>query len=194
MRQFVYFSKTAVTSGNALSEGNLMKAGRMDIAIHTIIAGFFLSHDLRKDTKMHLVFYGMPDPPKHIEIQVKPELDISKKDVANLIRKILYKYREGEKREVLPGCFVEKKSFLKVIEELIDEGNEVYILDKKGEDIREAKISKDCVFVLGDHEGLPPKEFKRLKKMVNSVSVGPKMYFASQVVSVVNNELDRRGI
>ena len=100
MRQFVYFSKTAVTSGNALSEGNLMKAGRMDIAIHTIIAGFFLSHDLRIDVKMHLVFYGMPDPPKHIEIEVKPELDISKKDVANLIRKILYKYREGEKREV----------------------------------------------------------------------------------------------
>ena len=194
MRQFVYFSKTAVTSGNALSEGNLMKAGRMDIAIHTIIAGFFLSHDLRKDVKMHLVFYGMPDPPKHIEIEVKPELDISKKDVANLIKKILYKYREGEKREVLPGCFVEKKSFLKVIEELIEQGNEVYILDKKGEDIREAKISENCVFVLGDHEGLPPKEFKRLKKMVNSVSVGPKMYFASQVVAVVNNELDRRGI
>ena len=194
MRQFVYFSKTAVTSGNALSEGNLMKAGRMDIAIHTIIAGFFLSHDLRKDVKMHLVFYGMPDPPKHIEIEVKPELDISKKDVANLIRKILYKYREGEKREVLPGCFVEKKSFLKVIEELIEQGNEVYILDKKGEDIRKAKISENCVFVLGDHEGLPPKEFKRLKKMVNSVSVGPKMYFASQVVAVVNNELDRRGI
>ena len=94
MRQFVYFSKSAVTSGNALSEGNLMKAGRMDIAIHTIIAGFFLSHDLRKDTKMHLIFYGMPDPPKHIEIQVVPELEISKKDFANVIRKILYKYKE----------------------------------------------------------------------------------------------------
>ncbi len=194
MRQFVYFSKTAVTSGNALSEGNLMKAGRMDIAIHTIIAGFFLSHDLRKDVKMHLVFYGMPDPPKHIEIEVKPELDISKKDVANLIRKILYKYRQGEKREVLPGCFVEKKSFLGVVEELIEEGNEVYILDKKGEDIREAKISKNCVFILGDHEGLPTKELKRLKKMAIPVSVGPKMYFASQVIAVVNNELDRRGI
>ncbi len=194
MRQFVYFSKSAVTSGNALSEGNLMKAGRMDIAIHTIIAGFFLSHDLRKDTKMHLIFYGMPDPPKHIEIQVVPELEISKKDVANVIRKILYKYKEGKKTEALPGCFVEKKSFLKVIEDLIEEGNEIFILDKKGMDIREAKIPENCVFVLGDHEGLPPKEFKRLKKMVNSVSVGPKMYFASQVVAVVNNELDRRGV
>jgi len=35
---------------------------------------------------------------------------------------------------------------------------------------------------------------KRLKKIATSVSVGPKTYFASQVVAVVNNELDRRGI
>ena len=194
MRQFLYFSKSAVTSGNALAEGNLMRAGRMDIVIHTIISAFFLSHDIRKDVKMHLVFYGMPDPPKHIEIEVRPELTISKKDVANLIRKILYKYRQGERKEVLPGCFVEKKSFYNVIEELIEEGNEIYILDKKGKDIREAKISENCVFVLGDQDGLPEKEFKRLKKMSIPVSVGPKTYFASHVVSVVNNELDRRGI
>ena len=194
MRQFLYFSKSAVTSGNALSEGNLMRAGRMDIVIHTIISAFFLSHDIRKDVKMHLVFYGMPDPPKHIEIEIRPELTISKKDVANLIRKILYKYRQGERKEVLPGCFVEKKSFYNVIEELIEEGNEIYILDKKGKDIREAKISENCVFVLGDQDGLPEKEFKRLKKMSIPVSVGPKTYFASHVVSVVNNELDRRGI
>jgi len=194
MRQFLYFSKSAVTSGNALAEGNLMRAGRMDIVIHTIISAFFLSHDIRKDVKVHLVFYGMPDPPKHIEIEIRPEFTISKKDVANLIRKILYKYRQGERKEVLPGCFVEKKSFYNVVEELIEQGNEIYILDKKGKDIREAKISENCVFVLGDQDGLPEKEFKRLKKMAIPVSVGPKTYFASHVVSVVNNELDRRGI
>ena len=194
MRQFLYFSKSAVPSGNALAEGNLMRAGRMDIVIHTIISAFFLSHDIRKDVKVHLVFYGMPDPPKHIEIEVRPELTISKKDVANLIRKILYKYRQGERKEVLPGCFVEKKSFYNVVEELIEQGNEIYILDKKGKDIREAKISENCVFVLGDQDGLPEKEFKRLKKMAIPVSVGPKTYFASHVVSVVNNELDRKEI
>ncbi len=194
MRQFVYFSSKAATSGKALSQGNLMKAGRMDIAIHVIIASFFLSHAFRKDTKLHLVFYGMPDPPKHIEMQVKDELTISKKDVGNLLKKILYKYQKGRKTEVLPGCFVEKKSFLKVIEELESEGNEIFILDKKGKDIREIKIPKKCVFIVGDHEGLPKKELRRLKKMATKVSVGPRTYFASQVVAIVNNELDRRGI
>lgn len=193
MRHFVYFSSKAVTSGKALSDRSLMQAGRMDIAIHSIIQGIFLSHDVRKDVKIHLVFYGMPDPPKHIEISVKEGLEISKKDIATLIKKILYKYREERKKEVFPGCFVEKKSLLNVLEELGKE-NEIFLLDKKGERLRDAKIPNNCVFVLGDNEGLPRKELKRLKKNLNSVNVGPKMYFASQVVAVVNNELDIRGI
>jgi tRNA (pseudouridine54-N1)-methyltransferase len=194
MRQFVYFSQSAVTSGKALSDGNLMHAGRMDIAIHSFIQGVFLSHGFRKDVKFHFVFYGQPDPPKHIEITITDELEISKKDIGNMIKRILYKYKPGEKTEVLPGCFVEKKSFLNLIDELIKEGNEIYILDKKGEDIRKADISNDCVFILGDHEGLPKRELKRLKDISKSVSIGNKIYFASQTVAVVNNELDYRGI
>jgi tRNA (pseudouridine54-N1)-methyltransferase len=197
MRHFVYFSNSAVTSGNALSrysDGELMKAGRMDIAIHSFIQGVFLSHDFRKDTKFHFIFYGQPDPPKHIEIQINDKTEISKKDVENLIKKILYKYQEGKKTEVFPGCFIEKKSFLNVVEELIREGNEIFILDKRGEDIRKAKISKDCVFLIGDHEGFPQKEIKRLKRYCKSVSIGKVMYFASQTIAVVNNELDYRGI
>jgi tRNA (pseudouridine54-N1)-methyltransferase len=195
MHQFVYFSRNAATSGNALS-GDLMKAGRMDIAVHSIIAGFFLSHDFRHDVKMHLIFYGMPDPPKHIEMQVTPELDISKKDVAGLIKKILYKYREGKRTEVLPGCFVEKKSFLQVVGELEKGDGKIFILDKKGEDIRKLKDEelKEGIFILGDHDGLPQKELRRLKKIAIPVSIGPKMYFASQCVVIVNNELDIRGI
>jgi len=193
MKHFIYFSAKAATSGKALS-GNLMKAGRMDIAIHSFIQGVFLSHDFRKDVKFHFIFYGMPDPPKHIEIQVKDDTPISKKDVAKIIQKLLYKYREGEKHEVFPGCFVEKKSFLKVIDELEESGSRIFILDKRGEDIRKAGISENCVFIIGDHDGLPKKELRHLKQTATSVSVGDKMYFASQVVAVVNNELDYRGI
>ncbi|MBR9701676.1 hypothetical protein GOV13_02015 [Candidatus Pacearchaeota archaeon] len=193
MKHFIYFSAKAATSGKALSQGNLMKAGRMDIAIHSLIQGVFLSHDFREDVKFHFVFYGMPDPPKHIEIQVEEGTPINKKDVSKLIQKILYKYKEGKKVEVFPGCFVEKKSLLKVVEELSEKGD-IFILDKKGEDIRKADIKDDCVFILGDQEGLPKKELKRLKKIATLVSVGPKTYFASQTIAIVNNELDRRDI
>jgi tRNA (pseudouridine54-N1)-methyltransferase len=193
MRHFVYFSKTARTSGN-FDTSNLMEAGRMDIAVHTIISAFFLSHDFRKDVKMHLVFYGQPNPPRHIEIQIADDLEISKKDIGSLIKKILYKYKEGKKTEVLPGCFIEKKSFLEVIEELKNDGKEIFILDKKGSDLRKAKIENESVFIIGDQDGLPKKEIKRLKSIATPISIGPKMYFASQVVAILNNELDIREI
>lgn len=206
MRHIVYFSGRAQTSGNFRTD-ELMKAGRMDIAIHAIINSFFISRKVREDVKVHLVFYGMPDPPKHIEITLKQEqgiektdekekLDISKKDVASLIKKILYKYKSGEKKEVFPGCFIEKKSLIQVIEELDESGADVYILDEKGKDIREIKIDekKDVAFVLGDHDGFPDKELKRLKKEYDTVTVGPMTYFASQVITLINNELDRREI
>lgn len=190
MKHFVYFSASGPTSGKF--DSNLMKAGRMDIAIHSLIQSLFLSHSFRDDVVFHLIFYGMPDPPKHIEIQIKDETIISKKDIGKLISKILYKYKEGEKNEIFPGCFIEKRSFLKVIGDLEEKGNEIFVLDGKGEDIREADIPDKCVFVLGDHKGMPSKEFKRLKKEATLVSVGPKTYFASQTVAIVNNELDRR--
>lgn len=191
MRHFIYFSRYAQTSGNFQ---DLMRAGRMDIAIHVIIASLFVSHDFREDVKVHLVFYGSPDPPKHIEIQVKPGLDISKKDVAGLIKRILYKYRQGKKTEVFPGCFVEKKSLIGIIEELSENGNQIFLLDRKGEDIRQTEIKENCAFILGDHIGIPKKEMKRIKKIAETISLGPRTYFASHVVAVVNNELDRRGI
>jgi tRNA (pseudouridine54-N1)-methyltransferase len=193
MKHFVYFSTKAPTSGK-FDVNDLMGAGRLDIAIHSLIQGIFLSHDFRKDVKFHFVFYGMPDPPKHIEIQVVPDLKINKRNIGELIKKILYKSKGEGKQEIFPGCFVERKSFLKVIDELSEEGNEIFILDKKGESLRDVEIPENCVFVLGDQEGLPGKEFKRIKQSATSVSVGPKMYFASQVVAIVNNELDFRGI
>ena len=199
MREFVYFSSSAPTSGNFGDD--LMKAGRMDIAIHTLISAFFLSHEIRRDTKLHMIFYGMPDPPKHLEFL--PELEgrtgedkiyLSKKDVAGIIKRMLYKYRKNIKHEVFPGYWIEKKGLLDLVKELKDSGKEIYLLDKKGEDIRKADIKDNCVFILGDHDGLPKKELKRLKGIAKPVSVGNKMYFASHVVSIVNNELDRRGI
>ncbi len=198
MRSFIYYSRTAPTSGKFDIE-NLQKAGRIDIAIHVIIATFFLSHKIRADSRLHLIFAGPPNPPRHIEmspvIEGETGIDkiyISKTNVASILKKLLYKYREGQKREVFPGYWIEKKGFLELINELYNKDNNLYLLDMGGEDIRTAEIKQNPIFILGDHKGLPLKELKRLKKICKTVSIGKKTYFASQTVSIVNNELDRR--
>lgn len=199
MKEFIYYSRTAPTAGKYVDEKDLYNSGRLDIPIHSVIASFFLSHKIRTDVKLHLCFSGPPDPQKHLVMKPVTEgetgrdkIYINKKNIAGIIKKMLYKYREGENREVFPGFWIEKKGFLEVVKELADEGRNIYTLDPKGEDIREADLGEDPVFILGDHRGLPSKEAKRLKTFCKPVTIGKNTYFASQTIAVVNNELDRR--
>lgn len=198
MREFIYYSRTAPTSGSYIKE-DLEKAGRLDIAIHSVIAAFFLSHKMRDDVKLHLIFTGMPDPPKHLEL--KPILEgetgvdkiyLSKKNVSGVIKKMLYKYKEGEKKEIFPGYWIEKKGFLEIIKELHSQGRQIFVMDPDGEDIRKVKMEKDPIFIIGDHRGLPGKEYKRLKDLCIPISIGKRTYFASHTIAVINNEVDRR--
>ena len=191
MREFIYYSGKARTSGNFK---DLMSAGRLDIALHTVIAAFFLSNITREDVRLHLIFNGPPDPPKHLEFVSNEELPISKKDVGTLIKIMLYKCKKDKKIEVFPGCFVEKKSFRALFNELRDANRNIYVLDKKGDDIRNTEIKDNPIFILGDHEGLPKQEIKYMKDYAKLVSIGKMPYFSSQVVVIVNNELDRREI
>lgn len=198
MREFIYYSRSAPTSGGYVKP-DLIKSGRLDIAIHSVIASLFLSHKMRDDVRLHLCFAGAPDPPKHLELKPVTEgktgvdkIYLSKGNVQGVIKRMLYKYKPGVKNEVYPGYWVEKKSFLKVVEDLYDKDRSLYILDGKGKDIRDVEIGENPIFILGDHLGLPAKEAKRLKSMCEPVSIGKRTYFASQTIAIVNNEIDRR--
>jgi len=191
MREFIYFSSKASTTGNF---SDLKEAGRMDIVCHFVINSFFVSNAIRPEVRLHLVFYGQPDPPKHIilEINEKNKDFFSKKDVAGLIKKMLYKYKKGQKTEVFDSCFIERKSFLDVVEELVKEGKTIYLLDKDGDSLRDTEIDKDAVFILGDHEGIPKQEKKAVEKLSKKISLGKVMYFASQSLTILQHELDIR--
>ena len=191
MREIIYFSKSAWTSGNFR---DLMRAGRMDIVCHAIIMSFFISNKMREDVKLHLFFYGPPDPPKHLELmpQVNEKFQISKKDIAGLIRRMLFKYKKGRKIEAFPGCYIKKLSLENFIDIL--KNRNIYILDKKGEDVRKAEIKEDPIFILGDQEGLQKREFRNLSKVAKKISLGDVTYFSSQAITILNNELDRREV
>ena len=167
-----------------------MKAGRLDIIVHSIIAGFFLSHAMREDVEMHLILNGPPDPPKHIHMYYDPNMPISKKDIGNLLRATLWKYKPGRKVLAFPGVEIEKRSFESVVEE--HAGYELYLLDEKGIDVGEVEFGEHVVFVLGDHEGLPRKTKKFVKQRAKAtISIGPYPYFTSQCISFMNIWLDR---
>jgi tRNA (pseudouridine54-N1)-methyltransferase len=191
MREIIYFSKKAVTTGNFK---DLMKAGRMDIVCHAVIMSLFISNKMRENVKLHLFFYGPPDPPRHLELipKINEKFQLSKKDVSGLIKRMLYKYKKNKKIEVFPGCFIEKLSLEKFLSNL--KNQEIYILDKNGEDIRKTEIKENSIFILGDHEGIPKKELKSINKIAKKISLGNITYFSSQSIAILNNELDRRNL
>ena len=191
MREFIYYSRSAVTAGNMIGD-NLMKAGRMDIVCNVIISVFFISNKMRDDVKLHLVFDGPPHAPRHLVLESNEEMPISKKNVAGLIKRMLYKSPTTEGLlEVFPGASIEKKSFEKLIKDLDKDGKDVLLLDGKGVDVREADLNKQPVFIIGDHEGFP-KDKKKFLKKIDKISVGPEVLFASQVVTILHNEVDRK--
>jgi tRNA pseudouridine-54 N-methylase len=190
MREIIYVSKGAWTTGNF---NDLMGAGRMDIVCHAIIMSFFVSNRLREDVKLHLFFYGKPDPPKHLELMPKQDdkFQISKKDISGLIKRILYKYKKNLKSEVFPGCFIEKLSLNKFLDNIKDK--QIYILDKNGENISNVHLDENSVFILGDQDGIPKEDLKILKK-AKKISLGNIVYFSSQAITILNYELDKRNL
>ncbi|OIO41063.1 hypothetical protein AUJ10_01450 [Candidatus Pacearchaeota archaeon CG1_02_31_27] len=192
MRTFVFYSEKAKTTGKI--KDDLMQSGRMDIVIHSIIATFFLSHKLRKDVEMHLVFDGPPNPPQHLIFRFNEETPISKKDVAGLISKMLYKSEKGKIKEIFPGCFIEKKHFEAVISELKEKNKKIFLLDLDGEKMENLKEDEinNSVFILGDDDGIPKSKLKTIKHMIDKkISIGPEMYFSSQTIIILNNFLDK---
>lgn len=190
MREFVYYSKNAVTAGNLIGD-DLKKAGRMDIVCNFVVSAFFVSNAMRDDIKLHLIFDGGPNAPRHLVLESNKKMPISKKDVAGLIKRLLYKARDEEGlKEIVPGAFIEKKSFEKVVMEMDSKGKDVLLLGEKGKDVRELKLKGNEVFIIGDHEGFL-KGMDRFLKKIDKISVGPKVLFASQVVTILHNEMDR---
>ena len=190
MREFIYYSKSAVTAGNLIKD-DLMKAGRMDIVCNVIISIFFISNKMRDDVRLHLVFEGPPNPPRHLILESNKDMPISKKDIAGLIKRMLYKSpnKEGLK-EIFPGGFSEKKSFERVVTELDSSGKDILLLNKKGKDIRNFKLKGNECFIIGDQDGFP-KDKKKFLKKIDKIKVGPHILFASQVITLINNEIDR---
>ena len=71
----------------------------------------------------------------------------------------------------------------------------IYLLDKKGKDIRSIEFEEEekSVFVLSDHLPMPKNSIKVLERRgLTKISLGRKMLFASQCVVLVHNELDRK--
>jgi tRNA (pseudouridine54-N1)-methyltransferase len=99
-----------------------------------------------------------------------------------------------EEVQALDGVYVAKRSFESLVRDFSVRGA-FYTMQKRGSDIRDLEFAEDAAFVFSDHLSMPKKADRFLIRLgAQPLSVGPKMLFASQCITLVHNELDRQGL
>ncbi|NLS12054.1 tRNA (pseudouridine(54)-N(1))-methyltransferase TrmY [Vibrio sp. SM6] len=197
MRSFVLRARAAPTTSKALLEGVGQEA-HTEILAHTLMNTLFVAQSHREDVIVHLVLESTKDFSRTITVHANDITNVGGFHEATLIAMVARALDASigmgkeECRNVEAGVTVRTISFERLVLELSETHN-LYMLDKKGEFVRDAEIGPNPCFLLTDHIPMPKKSFNSLKRLgTEKISLGPKMLFASQCVVLIHNELDIR--
>jgi tRNA (pseudouridine54-N1)-methyltransferase len=165
---------------------SLHDAGRLDIVHECIVSSLFLSHGLRRDVKFHAILNGAPKPPMHVEIDGETLFDVrtDMETWQSILRKVL----AGKSH---PGIKVDKTSFEGLLKAEA-QTKQVYVLEEGGKNLSEMVLPDNCLFILGDHVGLPKKVEDFALRFGEKISLGKRPYLATSCITIINYTLDQQ--
>lgn len=196
MRRFVVIGRRAEASADFSLVDFAGTSGRLDVLTRCMRAALLVSHGLRKDTVVYLVLLGGSHAPRTVRVEsnhaafIRPD----ERSLAVLLQKSLAAAPGSTTfATVRPGIAIAQAGLDAVLQETAHSTR--YVLDRAGEDIRAASTFEgDVTFFLGDHLGLEPDTRAVLEHAgARPVSLGPVDVHAEDALSIVWNELDRRG-
>ena len=197
MRTFVIRAR----KGTVRADKVLSQVGgheHFEIVAHTLANAFYVSNGMRTDVEVYVVLDSTPDFPRTLKFSSNHGLSFPGFDeqaILGVVSRALasgMNVVKGNTKSIEPGIDVFGFGFDTLMKNLQEQGP-VYLLDKKGQDVREVPFEQDSIFVLSDHLAMPKNSIKGLERRgLTKISVGRKMLFASQCVVLVHNELDRR--
>jgi tRNA (pseudouridine54-N1)-methyltransferase len=197
MKVFILRARKGITAPAGIPE-QFGEPNHFEIILHTIASALFISKHIRSDTVLHIVMEGPPEAPKVLTFD--PGIlgylgGFDEKCLAGAVGEALAVSKGisgSETRSSPRGIKIRRQSFENLIRETGEE-MPLFILSKKGTDIRAAELPGSGCFILTDHIGMQKKTGNLLKRLgVKEISLGPKMLFAAHCVALVHNELDRR--
>jgi tRNA (pseudouridine54-N1)-methyltransferase len=169
-----------------------------EILAHTLMNAIFVAQSHRDDVCIHLVLESTRDYSRTVSFIASEMRDIGgfhEHAMLGMVARALDAAQgmdKEETRNVAPGTTVRTISFERLVQELAQH-HQLFVLDKKGQSIREQNLGENPCFLLTDHIPMPKKSFNSLHRLgANKISLGPKMLFASQCVVLIHNELDLR--
>ncbi|MEX2489166.1 MAG: hypothetical protein WD356_06500 [Pseudomonadales bacterium] len=198
MREFVVRARQAPVDPAAFL-ASVGKEPHVEYLAQMFMDGMFVSKGHREDTVLTFTLERSPDYSRSLCIDGRTLGSLGGLTERALLETFADALKLGSglgKEETIvtdSGIAVSTVSFERLVKDKA-QTRPVYVLDKKGTDIREAVIDDDPVFVMTDHIPMPRKTFKSLRRQgVEGVSLGPAMLRTSQCLVLIHNELDRRG-
>ena len=169
----------------------------VEILAHALMNALFISKSHRDDVIVHLVLESSRDYSRTITFTASEIGDLggfAEQALLNAIARALDAARDLKKAaavEVEAGVKVRALSFEHLIKEL-SKSYPIYLLDRKGVDIRKVEFAGDVCFLLTDHIPIARKTLNGIKRLgAIKISLGPRMLFAAQCIVLIHNELDR---
>ncbi|HET9033143.1 MAG TPA: tRNA (pseudouridine(54)-N(1))-methyltransferase TrmY [Dokdonella sp.] len=198
MRVLVLRARSAPTDSHSLLAA-VGKEAHTEILAHTLMNAMFVAQSHRADVVVYLVLESTADFSRTIRFSANDMRDIGGFHEQALLGKIARALDASkgmgkeESRLVEPGITVRTISFEKLVAELAMD-HQLFVMDKKGESIRDMRFSGTPCFLLTDHIPMPKKSFNSLERLgAKKISLGTRMLFASQCVVLIHHELDLRG-
>jgi tRNA (pseudouridine54-N1)-methyltransferase len=177
--------------------GGIGTGAHVEYLPHMIVSALFLSKAHRPNVKLSLIFEETSDYSRRLVLEGGTLGTVGGHDEKSLLMFLANALKEAGSLPketsvtTASGVLIETISFEHFVKREA-ERSPVYVLDKKGPDIRELELAPDAIFVLTDHIPMPKKTFKSmLRQGVKKISLGPQMLHASQCMTLINNEYDR---
>lgn len=197
MRTFVLRSRKGSVKGSRLEE-QIGTNAHVEIIAHALANIFFYSNGFRDNVEAYIVLDSSSDFPRTVRLFADKGLSIPgfhETAILGVVSAALAKTQKIIKDQIIsiaPGIEVAGFGFERLMKELLKERS-VYLLDKKGDDVRNVELDQEGVFVLSDHLTMPKKSVKGLERQgLKKISLGRKMLFASQCIVLIHDELDRQ--
>ncbi len=196
MRTFIIRARKGTTDYTKI-QCSIGNRAHFEVIAHAIMNAFFVANGFRNDVDVYIVLDSSHNFPQTIKLSSQEGLSIAgfhEQAILELIVSILKNAQDLIKDTVKclqPGVYIMGFGFEKLVQQFL-KTHVLYVLDNKGIDICKQKVDLNPVFILSDHLAMPKKTLLGLKRQgVTTLSLGKKMLFASQCVTLLNYEMDR---
>ncbi|WP_255197132.1 tRNA (pseudouridine(54)-N(1))-methyltransferase TrmY [Halorarius litoreus] len=192
MRQFVVCGHDAPTTPEFPLDDLPSAAGRLDVLCRCVNSALFLSHGIREDVRVHLVFQD--ELTVSFDGSSVRRLNPDERSTAATIRNALEEKAGAighQPATPAPGVELYRMGLAATLDRV---GGTVVELHEDGDPVGERDPIADPTFVLSDHQDFTSEEADLLAERSGArVRLGPALLHADHAITVAHNWLDTEG-